>query len=47
VVLLHAMGLVPSFLYGLDTDRPDIAERARQRIAAMADRLARTGRPLR
>jgi macrolide phosphotransferase len=46
VVLLQSMGPVPSFLYGLDADRPAIAARARQRIAAMADRLARTGRPL-
>ena len=46
VVLLQSMGPVPSFLYGLDADRPAIAERGRQRIAAMAGRLEQFGTPL-
>ena len=46
VVLLQSMAPVPSFLYGLETDRPAIAERGRQRIAAMADRLEQVGTPL-
>jgi macrolide phosphotransferase len=46
VVLLQSLGPVPSLLYGLDTGRPAIADRARQRIATMAARLADTGTPL-